>query len=148
MTRIVLTALALTLLFGFFVTAPADDKKTDRDADQRFYELRIYTTHDGKLDELNARFRNHTNKLFKKHGMELVAYWTPAEASKSMPYQPDNTLIYVLAYPSKEAREKSWKGFINDPDWKQAFQASRVDGPLVKRVQNCFMQPTDYSPIQ
>lgn len=109
----------------------------------RFFEMRIYTTHPGKLPELNKRFREHTNKLFVKHGMELVGYWVPtAEKEK------DNTLVYILAYPNKEARDKAWKGFINDPEWKAAFQASRVNGPLVKKVESKFMTPTDYSPIK
>ncbi len=57
-------------------------------------------------------------------------------------------MIYVLAYPSKQAREKSWKGFIGDPEWKKVFAASREDGPIVSKVQSCFMNPTDYSPMK
>ncbi len=105
----------------------------------RVFEMRTYHTHEGKLEDLHARFRNHTNALFVKHGMSLIGYWTPED-------QPE-TLVYILAYPSKEAREKAWKGFIDDPEWKAAFEASRKDGPLVKKVESSFLQATDYSPI-
>ena len=112
-------------------------------ADQRFFELRIYTANPGKLDALNARFRNHTNKLFVKHGMELIGYWTPADAPESA-----NTLVYILAYPSREAREASWKAFQADPDWKTARAESEKDGRLVEKVESKFLNPTDYSPIK
>ena len=90
-----LRAIALPFLALLALSAAAG---TTRAEEPRVFEMRIYTTHDGKLDALNARFRNHTNKLFEKHGMDLVAYWTPLEGDEAK-----NTLIYVLAYPSREA---------------------------------------------
>ena len=130
------TVLSLCALFALDAMA-ADKKKADR-----FFEMRTYTTHPGKLDDLHKRFRDHTNKIFQKHGMELVAYWTPTEAGK------DDTLVYVLAYESKAARDKAWAAFVKDPEWQKAFKASRVDGPIVKNVVNLFLTPTDYSPIK
>lgn len=112
-------------------------------ADGRFFELRIYTTNPGKLDALHARFRNHTNKIFVKHGMELVGYWTPADGPESQ-----NTLIYILAYPSREAREAAWKAFREDPEWIKAKEESEKDGVLVQKVESKFMNSTDYSPIK
>jgi hypothetical protein len=109
----------------------------------RLFEMRTYTAAEGKLDALNARFRNHTNKLFEKHGMTLIGYWTPTDGEKAK-----NTLIYILAYPDKEAREKSWKGFMADPDWNAARAASEKDGKLVTKVESVFLKPTDYSPIK
>jgi len=108
-------------------------------ADSRCYEMRIYYAAPGKLDDLNARFRDHTCKLFEKHGMVNVGYWLPLE-------NPDNKLIYVLAYPSREAREKSWKAFMADPDWQAAYKASEVNGKLVAKAEQHFMTATDYSP--
>jgi hypothetical protein len=105
------------------------------------YELRTYTTNEGKLDDLHARFRDHTVKLFTKHGMESVGYWVPTDEAKSQ-----NTLIYLLRHKSRDAAKASWQGFVNDSDWKKAFAASRADGPLVKAVQSVFMNETDYSP--
>jgi hypothetical protein len=106
----------------------------------RLFEMRTYHTLPGRLDALNARFRDHTNKLFVKHGMELVGYWTPQGKS--------DTLVYILAYPSREAREASWKAFQADPDWKAAREASEKDGKIVDKVESVFMDPTDYSPIK
>jgi NIPSNAP len=112
-------------------------------ADNRFFELRIYTTNPGKLEALHARFRDHTNKLFAKHGMQMIGYWTPADAPES-----ENTLVYMLAYPSREAREASWKAFGDDPEWKAARAESEKDGKLVVKVESKFLNPTDYSPMQ
>ncbi len=81
-------------------------------SDNRFFEMRVYYCEAGRLDALLARFRNHTTKLFEKHGMTNIGYWVPAE-------NPDNKLIYIMAYPSKEAREKSWKAFGADPEWQK-----------------------------
>lgn len=121
------------LLAGTLVTAqPAQ-------ADDRVFEIRTYTTHEGKLDDLHARFRNHTNYIFVRHGMTLVGYWTPTDA--------ENTLVYILAYPSMEAREKAWAGFRDDPDWKKAFADSRKNGNIVKKVDSQFLKATDYSPL-
>lgn len=110
------------------------------DKDTRVFEMRTYYAAPGKLDDLNARFRNHTVKLFEKHGMVNIGYWMPVDNA-------DNKLIYILAYPSREAREKAWKAFGADPDWKSAQKASEVNGKLVEKVDSVFLSPTDYSPI-
>lgn len=116
---------------------------TAQAADARFFELRVYHANPGKLDALNARFRDHTNKLFVKHGMDLVGYWTPADSPES-----ENTLVYILSYPSREAREASWKAFREDPAWIKAKEESEKGGVLVDKVDSKFLNPTDYSPIQ
>ena len=117
---------------------------SDPNAPARFFEMRTYYTHPGKLEALNARFRDHTNKIFVKHGMELVGYWTPTEEKDGK----SNTLVYILGYPSKAAREASWKAFFADPDWKAAYAASTKDGKLVQKVESVYLTPTDYSPIK
>jgi hypothetical protein len=109
----------------------------------RFFELRTYHAAEGKLDALHARFRDHTNGLFKKHGMTIIAFWTPADEPTSK-----NTLIYVLAYPSREAREQAWKDFQADPEWQKAKADSEKDGKLVLKVDSVYMNPTDYSPVK
>lgn len=106
----------------------------------RCFEMRTYHTHPGKLEALHKRFREHTNRIFEKHGMTLVGYWVPDDQ--------ENTLVYLLAYPSREARDKAWEGFRNDPEWKKAFADSRVDGPIVEKVESVFLKATDYSPIK
>jgi hypothetical protein len=116
-----------------------------RAEENRLFEMRIYTTNPGKLEALHKRFREHTNALFQKHGMQLIGYWTLAEGEAE---EKDNTLVYILAYPSREARDASWKAFGEDPEWKAAYQESHKDGVLVKKVESKFLNPTDYSPIK
>ena len=107
------------------------------------YELRTYHTLPGRLDALNARFRNHTTKLFEKHGMKNIGYWVPQdEPLKS------NTLIYVLGHQSKEAALVSWKAFQTDPEWKKAQAASEESGKIVEKVERVFMDPVDYSALK
>lgn len=109
----------------------------------RLFEIRTYITYDGKLDALNARFRDHTNKLFIKHGMEIVGYWVPTDPEKSK-----NTLVYILAFADKEARDKAFKSFQADPDWQKARTESEKDGKIVKQVISELMIATDYSPMK
>ncbi len=108
--------------------------------DIRSYELRIYTAHKGKLEALNARFRDHTCKLFEKHGLTNVGYWVPVDKS-------DNRLIYVISSPNRAAHKKSWQAFLNDPDWKKAYKASTKNGALVAKIDSTFMSATGYSPV-
>lgn len=107
--------------------------------DARCFELRTYYAAPGKLDPLHARFRNHTLKLFEKHGMQNVGYWVPQD-------NPDQKLIYLLAHASREAARKSWKAFMADPDWQAARKASEAGGTLVARVETRFLAATDFSP--
>jgi hypothetical protein len=109
------------------------------DPDTRVFEMRTYYAAPGKLDDLNARFRDHTTKLFAKHGMTNLGYWMPIENT-------DNKLVYVLAYPSREARETAWKEFGADPDWQTARKASEENGKLVAKVEQLFLKATDFSP--
>jgi NIPSNAP len=107
--------------------------------DIRVFEMRTYHAAPGKLDALNARFREHTTKLFEKHGMTNIGYWVPVD-------NKDNLLIYVLAFPSRDAAKTSWKAFMGDPDWQKASKASEVDGKLVEKADSVFMTATDFSP--
>jgi hypothetical protein len=109
----------------------------------RVFELRTYTANEGKLQALHARFRNHTVELFKKHGMTNVGYWSPKDGPLA-----ESTLIYLLAYPSRDAATKSWENFRNDPEWKKVKQESELNGELVKKVDSVYMDPTDYSAMK
>jgi hypothetical protein len=114
----------------------------------RLFELRTYVAESGRLEALQARFRNHTVKLFEKHGMVNIGYWTP------MKDQPgaDNTLIYLLAHRDRAARDASFAAFGKDPDWQTARKASeeKAGGSLTAKggVTNAFLKPTDYSKIK
>jgi hypothetical protein len=104
------------------------------------YELRTYTTNAGKLDNLNARFRDHTVALFTKHGMQSIGYWVPVEK--------ENTLVYVIKHKSPDAAKASWQAFITDPAWKKVSRESQLDGRiLAKAPESVYMESTDYSPI-
>jgi NIPSNAP len=105
------------------------------------YELRIYHTYEGKLAALLARFRDHTMKIFEKHGMKNVAYWTPTDDPLK-----GKTLIYVIAHASREAAVANWKAFVEDPEWISVQSKSEANGKLVEKVDSTFMVPTDFSP--
>jgi hypothetical protein len=112
-------------------------------AENRVFEQRIYTTKEGKLDDLLKRFRDHTTKLFEKHGMTNIGYWVPQEEPKSK-----NTLIYILAYPSREAAKKSWDAFRTDPVWQKVQKESEANGKIVDHVESTFMDPTNFSKVK
>lgn len=103
-----------------------------------YLELRTYHAAPGKFDALLSRFRDHTVKLFEKHGMTNVGYWAPVD-------NKDNLLIFLLAYPDRESREASWKAFAEDPEWKKAAADSEKDGKLVAKADSLFLMPTDFS---
>jgi len=109
----------------------------------RVFEIRTYTTEEGKLDALLARFRDHTTKLFEKHGMTNVGYWVPQDEPKSK-----NTLIYILAHESRDTAKKNWDEFRNDPDWKKAQSESEAAGKIVSKAESVFADPTDFSPLK
>jgi len=105
------------------------------------YELRVYHTYEGKLDDLLRRFREHTMQLFEKHGIKNVAYWTPTDDPLR-----GKTLFYIIAHPSREAATANWKAFGDDTEWKQVRDASEANGKLVEKVDSTFLTLTDFSP--
>jgi hypothetical protein len=138
MKRIILGTALVIGLVGVGYAAGAKMERADR-----FFEMRTYYANPGKISALHARFRDHTCKLFEKHGMTNIGYWQQSSGDNA-----ENTLVYILAYPSEEARKKSWDDFVNDPEWKKAKADSEKDGVLVARVESKFMKPTDYSLIK
>ena len=113
-------------------------------ADSRCFELRTYTAAPGKLEALHARFRDHTNAIFTKHGMTMVGYWVPSDADKGAA----NTLVYLLAFPNRAARDKAWEDFRVDPAWIAARDASEVGGKLTDKIESLLLTATDYSPMK
>lgn len=137
MKRFVLT-LAIALMTT--ITSQSEEKPT---ADARVFEMRTYYAHPGKMKAMHARFRDRTCKLFEKHGMTIIGFWTPTDKDKS-----EEVLVYILAYPSKEAADKSWDAFRKDPDWIKAKADSEKDGPIVKKADSVFLNGTDYSKLK
>ena len=109
----------------------------------KVFEMRTYTAPDGKLPNLQARFRDHTIRIFNKHNMKSVGYWVPQDAPAR-----DNTLVYIISHDSREAAKKNWADFQADPEWKKVSAESQVEGPIVSKVVSVFMDATDYSPIK
>ena len=127
-------ALLSLLTLGLFAVAPAAEPDT------RLFEMRVYYAAEGKLDALNARFRDHTLRIFARHGLVSIGYFIPQD-------QP-NTLIYVLQHPSREAATKNWDAFRNDPEWKTARAASEANGPILVKTQSVYMDPTAFSALK
>ena len=107
------------------------------------YELRTYTAKDGKLENIVARFRDHTTRLFEKHGMKNIGYWVPADSPAS-----GNTLIYIVAHKNREAAKANWDAFRADPDWIKVKSESEANGPIVDHIVSVFMNPTDFSKLK
>ena len=129
-----------------WLSLPRDSKDkavSDETSSTTVYELRVYHTYEGKLDDLLRRFREHTMQIFEKHGIHNVAYWTPTDDPLK-----GKTLFYILAHPSREAATANWKAFRDDPDWNEARTASEKDGKLVEKVESVYLNPTDYSPMK
>jgi hypothetical protein len=130
MNIITLTALAATGLVAALTAGTAEE---------RLFEMRTYYAAPGKFEALNSRFRDHTCKLFEKHGINNIGYWAPLD-------NPDNKLVYILAFPNREAQAKSWKAFGSDPEWKEVVKKTEAAGRLVTKVESVFMNATDFSP--
>jgi NIPSNAP len=120
------------------VALTADTRAAEKDT--KVYEMRVYYAAPGKLDALHARFKDHTMRLFEKHGLTNVGYFVPVD-------NKDNKLVYWIASPSKDEHTKAFKAFIDDPDWKKAYADSEKDGKLVTKVESTFLSATDYSPM-
>ena len=132
---------------GFAVSAPVHSASVQARATpvaaDRVFEIRTYTVAPGQLPLLHKRFRDHTMQLFEKHGMTNVVYFTPSDTALAQ-----TTLVYVLAYPTREAATKAWADFRTDPEWKQVTAASDAEGLKVLKVQSMFVNPTDFSPMK
>jgi hypothetical protein len=141
-----LRSLSLVVLVfgaGFVAGQVTEGPSTASAQGPKVFELRTYTAPEGKLPNLLARFRDHTLRIFERHGMHNVGYWVPQDAPAS-----SNTLVYILAHDSRDAAAKSWDAFRNDPEWKRVAEESQVDGPIVSKVESVFMEATAFSPLK
>ena len=132
---------AATFLPASLWAASLQDNANPKPASNVVYELRVYHAAPGKLGELLARFRDHTMKLFDRHRIKSVAYWTPLEEP-----QKSNTLFYILQHPGREEAAANWKSFQDDPEWKSVKKKSEANGKLVEKVDSTFLVLTDFSP--
>lgn len=112
-------------------------------AQARVYELRTYHCYGGKLDALKANFRDFDIRILKRHGIESIGYWVPQD-----PELARNTLVFLLAHPSRAAAEKNWADFVKDSEFVKLAAESQKDGPIVQKVDVMFLDPTDFSPLK
>jgi len=131
------------LAVGFAFGMLAEKSSVNAQATNRVFELRTYTAPEGKLGELQARFRNHTIRIFNKHNMTSIGYWVPQDAPNH-----DNTLTYLIAHKSREDAKANWAAFGADPEWQKVNTESQVNGKIVAKVESVFLDPTDFSPIK
>src|SRR5258708_12882593 len=132
---------AVPFLPALLWAASQQDKDNPMTSSKVVYELRIYHVAPGKLADLLARFRDHTVKLFERHGIKSVAYWTPIDEPKK-----SNTLIYILQHPSREEAAANWKSFQDDPELKSVKEKSELNGKLTEQIDSTFLVLPDFSP--
>jgi hypothetical protein len=137
------TSMVLAALVGGFVLAEKSAAADEKAANGKIYDMRVYKCNPGKLDALNARFRDDTCRIFKKHGIEIIGFWTPTDGEEAK-----DTLIYIVVFPSVEAQKKAWDAFWADPEWKKVKADSEKDGVLVKEIKGKNLKATDYSPLK
>lgn len=128
---------------GLVSEAEASTTAPTLQAADRVFELRTYTAPEGKLPDLLARFRDHTLRIFEKHGMTNVGYWIPQDSTLR-----DNTLVYLLAHPSRAAADEAWRNFSADPEWQRVAEESQRNGRILTSVQRQWLSPTDFSPMK
>ena len=134
--------LAALVIIGGSVALHAGVEQTgEKKLETRVFELRTYYANPGKMEALHARFRDHTNKLLEKHGMQLIGFWTDSK-------EPQRKLIYLVGHKNKATADASWKAFGADPDWKVARDNSEKGGKLVEKVDVTWLNPTDYSAMK
>ncbi len=134
--------LSAAALCGILTPAARGEPTTGANG-SRVFEIRTYTTEPGKLDALQTRFREHTYRLFEKHGIINIGYWTPIDEPRS-----NDTLVYIVAHTSREAAKQNWQAFVADPEWQQARDASEAAGKIVNKIESVYLEATDYSPLR
>lgn len=145
---------SLILLLAVAAMAPSSLKAQSKPAgptlapsaslakDSRCFELRTYYATLGRLEDLHARFRNHTMGLFKKHGMEVVGFWGPTDKDEGS----ENTIVYLLVFPSRAARDQAWASFVADPEWEKVRADSEKNGKILEKLESVILMATDYAP--
>jgi len=134
-SAISLVSLIIGLGAGIFFSISAQDEKV--------FELRTYKATPGNLDNLHARFRDHTTRIFRKHGMEVIGYWSPTSEEER-----EDTLVYLLGHDNQAAADQSWQDFIADPEWARVAEESNRDGQILGGIERKYMVATDYSPMR
>ncbi|OGT71691.1 MAG: hypothetical protein A3H44_15055 [Gammaproteobacteria bacterium RIFCSPLOWO2_02_FULL_57_10] len=141
--RALIKTISLISVVGLLASAVMSESATAQESTGRVFELRTYKATPGNLDKLLARFRDHTMRIFEKHGMTNIGYWIPTDEAESA-----DTLVYLLSHESQEAATNSWRAFSQDPEWQKVNADSNANGPILDSVQRKFMTATDFSQIK
>ena len=136
-------AIGAAFVLGFLARGVVPGESVVNAQSKRVFELRTYTAPEGKLEELHARFRDHTMRIFKNHNMTNVVYFRPQDSPLK-----DNTLIYLISHQSREAAKENWSAFGKDPEWQKVANESQKNGKIVAKVESVFLDATDYSPMK
>jgi len=131
------------VVVGLVLVAGVSGLRAADKAPARVFEMRTYYTYPGRLEALHQRFRDHTRRIFEKHGMLSVGYWVPQDSPAH-----ENTLVYIISHASREQAKANWAAFQADPEWKKVAEESQKDGKIVEKVNSVFMDATDYSAIK
>jgi hypothetical protein len=135
--------LVVGLVFGAVLSAGLGALHAADAKPARVFEIRTYYTLPGRLDALHKRFRDHTRRIFEKHGMTNIGYWVPQDSPAH-----ENTLIYIISHASREQAKANWAAFIADPEWKKVAEESQKDGKIIEKIDSVFVDATDYSAIK
>ena len=102
------------------------------------YELRTYVAAENKAELLHERFKNGTLRIFGRHNIKVVGFWTE--------HSNPNKLVYLCKFETKEEQEKAWDNFASDSEWKKMKQESELDGPITASMDRTLLKPVDYTP--
>jgi hypothetical protein len=135
----------ISMTSGYAQTpAPEPSPSPSLKSSGRLLELRTYYANPGKLEDIHKRFRDHTMRIFAKHGMTVVGFWGPV-------YKKDGSedrLVYMLSFKDRAERDAKWKEFGSDPEWQKVSKESEVNGKLLEKVESVFLYDTDYAPVK
>jgi hypothetical protein len=106
------------------------------------HELRIYHAMPGRLPDLMNRFEKFTVRLFAKHGIKQVGFWTVGIG------ESNQDLIYILEWESMAQRDANFAAFQADPEWIEARRKSEENGPFVASIANSILRPTAFSALR
>ena len=154
MKKLMLTILSIIVFISLQSCDEINNPSVDK-INHEIYEMRVYHTYDGKFEDILSRFENHTTRLFEKHGITNVGYWTTmnrdsASFADKFLIQNDGkrALVYIVSFKDMDSRNKSWEDFVNDPEWIKVYEESRIEGPIVKEIEQVFLNPTSFSNLK
>ncbi len=125
-------------------TVPESAPSPSLKSSERLLELRTYYANPGKLEDIHKRFREHTMRIFAKHGMMCVGFWGPVYKKDGS----ENKLVYLMSWKDRAERDAKWREFAADPEWQKVAKESEANGKLLEKIEFVFLNETDYAPVK